>query len=191
MTALDPPLVSPRPQVGSGATVWLTGLPGAGKSTISSLAAELFVSAGQAVYVLDGDKLRTGLNADLGFDRAAREENNRRVGEVANLFTDAGLIVIGALISPYASDRERVRSVHDAAGNRFFEIHVATTLDVCQERDPKGLYAKARVGAVKGLTGVDDPYDIPANPDLRIETAGRTPQESAHELFAFVTAALA
>jgi len=135
--------------------------------------------------------LRSGLNADLGFDRNAREENVRRVGEVAHLFADAGIVVIVALISPYAADRDRVRAVHEISNTPFFEIHIATPLDVCQERDPKGLYAKSQKGEVKGLTGVDDPYDIPEVPDHRIVTAGRTPQESANELYEFITSSLA
>jgi adenylyl-sulfate kinase len=191
MTALSSTPLTTGARVGTGATIWLTGLPGAGKSTISELAARQFETAGQATYILDGDKLRTGLNADLGFDRAAREENVRRVGEVARLFADAGLVVIVALISPYATDRQRVRSIHEAAGNAFFEVHIATPLEVCQERDPKGLYAKSQRGEVKGLTGVDDPYDIPDAPDLRIVTAGRTPAESANELYEYVTTSLA
>jgi adenylyl-sulfate kinase len=184
MTAISPP------QVRTGATIWLTGLPGAGKSTISDHVSALFEEAGQATYILDGDKLRTGLNADLGFDREAREENVRRVGEVARLFTDAGMVTIVALISPYAADRERVREIHEAGNNPFFEIHIATPLDECQERDPKGLYAKSAKGEVKGLTGVDDPYDIPDAPDLRIVTSGRTPKESATELYEFITSSL-
>jgi bifunctional enzyme CysN/CysC len=191
MTALSPALPTGRPQVGTGTTVWLTGLPGAGKSTISDLTSQLFENAGQATYILDGDKLRTGLNADLGFDRQAREENVRRVGEVARLFADAGIVVIVALVSPYATDRDRVRTIHEATNTPFFEVHIATPLDVCQERDPKGLYAKSQTGEVKGLTGVDDPYDIPTAPDLRITTADRSPQESANELYAFITSSLA
>jgi bifunctional enzyme CysN/CysC len=190
MTALTSSSLAARPQVGAGATIWLTGLPGAGKSTIASLTSQLLESAGRAAYVLDGDKLRTGLNADLGFDRSAREENNRRVGEVANLFCDAGLVVIGALISPYAADRDRVRRVHAEVGNRFHEVHIATALDVCRSRDPKGLYARSQAGEVKGLTGVDDPYDVPVAPELRLDTDGRTPQQSAGELFEYIISTL-
>lgn len=186
MTSLSSTPLAARPQVGQGATIWLTGLPGAGKSTISTLVAELLETSGQATYILDGDKLRTGLNADLGFEREDREENVRRVGEVARLFADAGLVVVVALISPYATDRDRVRAVHEAANTPFFEVHIATPLEICQERDPKGLYAKSQKGEVKGLTGIDDPYDVPESPDFRVVTANRTPHESAAELFSFI-----
>jgi len=150
----------------TGATIWFTGLSGSGKSTVAVEVERLLVEAGRAAYLLDGDNLRHGLNADLGFGAADRGENVRRVGEVAKLFADAGLVSVVSLVSPYRSDRNRVRAAHEAAGLRFFEVFVDTPLDVCEARDPKGLYAKARAGQISGFTGVDDPYEAPDSPDL-------------------------
>lgn len=155
---------------GGGLTVWLTGLSASGKSTVAHRAEALLVSSGRAAYVLDGDNLRHGLNADLGFEASDRAENVRRVGEVARLLADAGLVVLVPVISPYAADRDRVRAAHAAAGLDFFEVHVATPLAVCEARDPKGLYARARAGEITGFTGIDDPYEAPETPDLRIDT---------------------
>lgn len=156
----------------TGATVWFTGLSGAGKSTIAEAVEARLVAAGQSTYLLDGDKLRTGLNADLGFDRPAREENVRRVAEVAKLLADAGVLVLAAIISPYAAGREHARRVHQEAGLHFAEVHVATPLDVCEERDVKGLYARARAGRMQGMTGVDDPYESPDAPELTLQGHG-------------------
>lgn len=154
---------------GPGATIWLTGLSGSGKSTIAHRAEELLIDAGNAAYTLDGDNLRHGLNADLGFSAEDRAENVRRVGEVARLMADAGLVVLVALISPYAADRETVRAAHDDAGLDFYEVYVATSLEVSEVRDPKGLYARARAGEIAGFTGIDDPYEAPADPDLVLD----------------------
>ncbi|HEU5112145.1 MAG TPA: adenylyl-sulfate kinase, partial [Acidimicrobiia bacterium] len=131
---------------GKGVTVWMTGLSGSGKSTIAYSAEEMFVQAGRAAYVLDGDNLRHGLNADLGFGAADRSENVRRVGEVARLLADAGLIVLVPVISPFASDRKMVREAHEQASLAFIEVFVDAPLEVCEQRDPKGLYARARAG---------------------------------------------
>ncbi|MDA8044874.1 MAG: adenylyl-sulfate kinase [Actinomycetota bacterium] len=150
----------------TGATIWLTGLSGSGKSTVAVEVERRLVDAGRAAYLLDGDNLRHGLNADLGFGAADRAENVRRVGEVAKLFADAGLVSVVSLVSPYRADRNRVRNSHEAAGLRFIEIFVDTPLDVCEARDPKGLYAKARAGQISGFTGIDDPYEPPDSPDL-------------------------
>ena len=155
----------------SGATVWLTGLSGSGKSTLADAVAQRLLDDGRPAYVLDGDNLRHGLNADLGFSAADRAENVRRVGEVARLMADAGLVVLAPVISPYRADRDRVRAAHDAAALRFLEVFVDTPLELCEERDPKGLYAKARAGELTGMTGIDDPYEPPLTPDLRIEPA--------------------
>ena len=155
----------------SGATVWLTGLSGSGKSTLADAVAQRLLDDGRPAYVLDGDNLRHGLNADLGFSAADRAENVRRVGEVARLMADAGLVVLAPVISPYRADRDRVRAAHDAAELRFLEVFVDTPLELCEERDPKGLYAKARAGELTGMTGIDDPYEPPLTPDLRIEPA--------------------
>lgn len=160
-----------------GVTVWLTGLSGSGKSTVAVEVERLLLAAGRPCYLLDGDNLRHGLNADLGFDRASREENVRRVGEVARLFADAGLVALVPVIAPYAAGRAAVRVAHDAAGLRLIEVHVATSLAVCEGRDPKGLYARARAGLLTGMTGVDDPYEAPTGPDLRL--AGDEPVERA------------
>jgi bifunctional enzyme CysN/CysC len=149
-----------------GATVWFTGLSGSGKSTVAAACERLLLADGRNAYLLDGDNLRFGLNGDLGFSAFDRSENVRRVGEVARLFADAGLVALVPLISPYRADRDRARAVHDAAGLPFYEVHVDTPLDVCEARDPKGLYAKARAGEITGFTGIDDPYEAPEHPDL-------------------------
>lgn len=153
---------------GEGMTVWLTGLSGSGKSTIASCVEAELVRMGRAAYTLDGDNVRHGLNADLGFSAADRSENVRRVGEVARLMADAGLVVLVPVISPYRQDREAVRSAHATVGIRFVEIHVATSLEVCEARDPKGLYTRARAGEISGFTGIDDPYEEPTSPELRV-----------------------
>ena len=149
-------------------TVWFTGLSGAGKSTIAAAVAQRLVAAGRHVTVLDGDEFRRGLNADLGFSAADRSENIRRVGEVARLMADAGMVALVPVISPYRADRDRVRAIHADAGLAFVEVFVDTPLDVCEQRDPKGLYARARAGDLIGLTGVDDPYEAPEAPELRL-----------------------
>ncbi|MEX1270965.1 MAG: adenylyl-sulfate kinase [Acidimicrobiia bacterium] len=156
---------------GRGGTVWLTGLSGSGKSTIAYRLEEQLVSAGRAAYVLDGDNVRHGLNADLGFSPEDRTENVRRVGEVARLMADAGLVVAVPLISPYRADRERVRAAHDAAGIPFIEVWISTPLDVCESRDPKGLYSRARAGLIPSFTGIDAPYEAPSAPELALDTS--------------------
>lgn len=152
----------------SGATVWITGLPSAGKSTLGTAVEEALVAAGRNAYLLDGDDLRRGLCGDLGFARADREENVRRVGELARLLADAGTIAIAALVSPYAEMRAHVRERHRQDGLGFFEVFVDTPVQVCAGRDPKGLYARAYAGTLEGFTGVDDPYQPPSEPELRI-----------------------
>ena len=150
-----------------GATVWLTGLSGSGKSTVANAVAERLLALGRPAYVLDGDNLRHGLNADLGFSAADRAENVRRVGEVARLLADAGLVALVPVISPYRADRDRVRHAHDVAGLLFVEVFVDTPLELCERRDPKGLYRKARAGEFTGMTGIDDPYEPPLRPGSR------------------------
>jgi bifunctional enzyme CysN/CysC len=154
-----------------GATVWLTGLSASGKSSVAVEAERLLVARGRAAYLLDGDNLRHGLNADLGFSAADRTENIRRVGEVARLFADAGVVALVPVISPYAADRARARAIHEAVGLPFVEVFVDTPLAECEARDPKGLYAKARAGEIRGFTGIDDPYEAPTDPDLRLTPA--------------------
>ena len=152
----------------SGATVWLTGLSGSGKSTIAVALEESLLAAGRPCYRLDGDNLRHGLNADLGFSEADRAENVRRVGEVARLFADAGLVALVPVISPYTAGRAAVRGAHERDGLVFLEVFVDTPLDVCESRDPKGLYAKAREGTLTGMTGIDAPYEAPTEPDVHV-----------------------
>ena len=149
-----------------GSTVWFTGLSGSGKSTVAAACERLLVADGRPAYLLDGDNLRHGLNGDLGFSAGDRDENVRRVAEVARLFADAGVVALVPLISPYREARRRARALHEAAGVPFLEVFVDTPLEVCEERDPKGLYAKARAGGLTGMTGIDDPYEAPESPDL-------------------------
>ncbi|MBH0776430.1 adenylyl-sulfate kinase [Nocardia bovistercoris] len=149
-----------------GLTVWLTGLSGSGKSTVAVELERRLVASGRPAFLLDGDNLRHGLNSDLGFSDADRGENIRRVGEVAKLFAEAGVVAVVSLISPFAADRDRVRAAHVAAGIPFVEVFVDTPLAVCEERDPKGMYAKARAGEIRGFTGIDAPYEAPVEPDL-------------------------
>jgi len=160
-----------------GATVWLTGLSGSGKSTLASALEHRLVVSGRPAYRLDGDNVRCGLNSDLGFDRAGRDENVRRVAEVACLFAESGLVAVVALISPYAEARRLARERHESAGIAFIEVHVATPVALCASRDPKGLYARAQTGAVASLTGIDDPYEEPASPELVV--AGDAPLDES------------
>jgi bifunctional enzyme CysN/CysC len=155
---------SDRPSL--GATIWFTGLSGSGKSTVATAVERALVQAGRPAYVLDGDNLRLGLNGDLGFTAADRAENVRRVGHVASLLADAGVVALVPLISPYRTDRDRVRALHEAAGLHFLEVFVDTPIELCEQRDPKGLYKKARAGEITGFTGIDDPYEAPAAPEL-------------------------
>jgi bifunctional enzyme CysN/CysC len=173
---------------GSGMTVWMTGLSGSGKSTIAYLAEETLVASGRAAYVLDGDNLRHGLNSDLGFAPEDRAENVRRVGEVARLMADAGLVALVPVISPFAADRKMVRESHEQAGLGFIEVFVDAPLEVCEERDPKGLYARARAGEITDMTGVDSPYEPPEDPNLSLDTETFSPRELAERLVAEVMA---
>jgi bifunctional enzyme CysN/CysC len=162
---------------GHGVVVWITGLSGSGKSTVGVAAEQVLVGAGRAAYLLDGDNLRHGLNADLGFSEEDRRENVRRVGEVAALVADAGLVAIVPVIAPYRSARDDVRRRVEDAGIRFLEVWMATPLEVCEERDPKGLYAQARAGELTGLTGLDAPYEPPERPELVLGLDGATVAE--------------
>jgi adenylyl-sulfate kinase len=170
----------------AGATVWLTGLPASGKSTIGAALEEHLVREGRFAYLLDGDNLRHGICGDLGFSREDRARNVARAGELARLFADAGAIAIVALISPFAHTREDVRERHEHCGLPFIEVHVATPLEVCIARDPKGLYARCAAGELTHLTGVDDPYEPPADPEVRL-----TDQISVAEAVQAVARALA
>jgi bifunctional enzyme CysN/CysC len=172
--------------IGRGATIWMTGLPASGKSTIARMIEERLVVSGRPAYRLDGDNLRHGLNADLGFGHADRTENVRRAAHVARLFADAGVIAVVSLISPYAGDRALAREIHVASQLPFLEVFVDTPIEECERRDPKGLYAKARCGEVKYMTGIDDPYEPPANPDVVV----RTCEENTPTAVARILAAL-
>jgi adenylylsulfate kinase len=161
-----------------GAVVWLTGLSGAGKSTIAqALERELF-ERNINVYVLDGDNVRHGLNSNLGFSQVDRVENIRRVAEMANLMADSGQVVVTAFISPYRSDRARAREIALEGGNDFVEVFVDAPLEVCEQRDPKQLYKKARAGEIKEFTGIDAPYEAPDDPEIVTRTADATLEES-------------
>ena len=171
----------------TGATVWLTGLPSAGKTTVATALAERLAAQGRRVEVLDGDEIRTFLSAGLGFSRADRDTNVQRIGFVAELLASHGVIVLVPVIAPYADSREAVRARHQAAGTGYLEVHVATPVEVCSERDVKGLYARQAAGKITGLTGVDDPYEAPETPDLRIETHEQSVEESAAALSALLS----
>lgn len=150
-----------------GATIWVTGLSGSGKSTLGMAVESALVKAKRAAFVIDGDNVRHGLNADLGFSSDDRKENVRRVGEVAALMAHAGIVVIVTLISPFTADRDRARKIHEEQGLAFFEVFVDTPLEECIRRDSKGLYSKALSGELPGFTGIDAPYERPSAPDLR------------------------
>ncbi len=161
-----------------GGTIWLTGLSGSGKSTIAlGLASEL-LRRGVHAYRLDGDELRRGLCRDLGFSAEDRNENIRRAGEVARILADSGSIVVASFISPYEAGRRDCRRVHESSGITFLEVFVDTPIEVCERRDPKGLYSKARAGEIRGFTGVDDPYERPKDPDLVIHPEEQTVDQS-------------
>jgi bifunctional enzyme CysN/CysC len=165
--------------------VWFTGLSGSGKSTVASALASMLNQRGRAHYLLDGDNLRHGLNGDLGFDEAGRTENVRRVAEVARLFADAGLVALVPVISPYRAGRDHARVIHAEANLPFLEVYMATPLDECERRDPKGLYAKARRGELPGMTGVDDPYEPPLSPEFEFDH-GTDPVAAAHTIATYL-----
>ena len=150
-------------------TVWFTGLSGSGKSTLAFALEEALLERGVAAYVLDGDNVRFGLNRDLGFSPEDRTENIRRIGEVCRLFQDAGIVVLTAFISPYIADRDQVRAIHPEG--TFIEVYVDTPLDVCEARDPKGLYVKARAGEIPDFSGISAPYEPPPSPEITIHTS--------------------
>ena len=152
---------------GEGLTIWFTGLSGSGKSSVAVEVERQLLAIGRPAYLLDGDNLRQGLNGDLGFSADDRDENVRRVAHVARLFADAGVVALVPLISPYRAARQLARQLHDAAGLRFLEVFVDTPIEICEARDVKGLYAKARAGEITGMTGVDDPYEKPVEPEFR------------------------
>jgi adenylylsulfate kinase len=168
-----------------GFTLWMTGLSGSGKSTITEVLIDEFEDRDLPLEVLDGDVVRENLSKGLGFSKEDRDTNITRIGFVADLLSRNGVPVITAAISPYRETRDNARKLHEGKG-RFVEVFVATSLEDCEERDTKGLYAKARSGEIKEFTGISDPYEEPENPELRIETADKTPEENAQEILAYL-----
>tara|TARA_A100001037_G_scaffold246463_1_gene228193 strand:+ start:295 stop:909 length:615 start_codon:yes stop_codon:yes gene_type:complete len=167
-----------------GVLLWLTGLPSSGKSTIAYTVEHALVNRGHLAYVLDGDNIRFGLNKNLGFSAEDRAENIRRIGEVGKLFVDGGYITLASFVSPYREDRDGVRAL--MADGDFAEIFIDTPVELCEERDPKGLYKKARAGEIPNFTGVSDPYEAPENAEMVIKTATGTPEEAAAQILAML-----
>lgn len=161
--------------------MWFTGLSGSGKSTIANLVEKRLYADGRHTYILDGDNVRHGLNRDLGFTEAERVENIRRVAEVAKLMVDAGLIVLVSFISPFRAERRLARDLF--APGEFVEVFVDTPLEECEQRDPKGLYAKARAGQLKNFTGIDSDYERPEHPDVHVRTSGQSPETTAAQVY--------
>jgi adenylylsulfate kinase len=167
-----------------GTLVWLTGLSASGKSTIAFTVEHALVQRGHLAFVLDGDNVRHGLNKNLGFSEEDRMENIRRIGEVGKLYVDTGIITLTSFISPYRRDRDANRALLQP--DEFIEVFVTAPIDVCEERDPKGLYKKARAGEIKGFTGIDDPYEEPLNPELVIHTDKVSPQEASVQIISLL-----
>jgi len=169
------------------AILWFTGLSGSGKSTLANAVNQALFERGLACYVLDGDNIRHGLCKDLGFSDADREENIRRIGEVSKLFLEAGVVVLTAFVSPFKADRDRARALVSAGD--FVEIHCAADLTVCEQRDTKGLYAKARAGEIKEFTGISSPYEAPESPELRVDTGSQSLEQSVEQVLAYLSQA--
>lgn len=169
-----------------GITLWFTGLSGSGKSTVAIALEHTLINAGVPCYRLDGDNIRRGLNKNLGFSAEDRAENIRRISEVCVLFNDAGIVTLSSFISPYKKDRDACRELHKAAGLEFAEVFVDTPLDVCEGRDPHGLYKKARAGELKGFTGIDDPYEAPEKPEIVLPTHKLSVEASVKQLAAYL-----
>ena len=167
-----------------GAVLWFTGLSGSGKSTIGHRVERMLIERGAFAYVLDGDNIRHGLNSDLGFAPEDRVENIRRIGEVSRLFADAGALVVSAFISPYRKDRDRIRAL--VPKGEFVEVFVDTPLEICEARDPKGLYKKARAGEISNFTGLDAPYEAPASPEVHLRTANLSVDEAASQVVRYL-----
>jgi adenylylsulfate kinase len=167
-----------------GVTVWMTGLSASGKSTIACILEQMLLHKKKHAYRLDGDNIRMGLNKNLGFSAEDRAENIRRIGEVARLFTDAGVIAITSFISPYKKDRDAVRAANKPG--EFIEVYVNVSLEAAEKRDPKGLYKKARAGQIKGFTGIDDPYEAPEKAEIVIETESTAPADAAQQILAYL-----
>ncbi|CAH0527237.1 adenylyl-sulfate kinase [Vibrio hippocampi] len=164
------------------AVLWFTGLSGSGKSTVANAVESKLLSLGKHSYLLDGDNVRHGLNKDLGFSDDDRVENIRRIGEVAKLFVDSGTLVLSAFISPFISDRQQARDLLEAG--QFLEVFIDTPIEICEQRDPKGLYKKARAGEIKNFTGIDSAYEAPVNPEIHVQTADKSVEECAEYVVA-------
>ena len=169
-----------------GVTLWMTGLSASGKSTIAVALEQVLLQQGRHAYRLDGDNIRHGLNKNLGFSAEDRAENIRRIGEVSKLFAEAGILTIASFISPYKADRDIVRKLHDDANLPFAEIYVDIPLEVAEQRDPKGLYKKARAGEIKGFTGIDDPYEAPEKAELHLRTDKLSVEDSVREILSYL-----
>ncbi len=169
-----------------GATIWFTGLSACGKSTIAFTLEHALVERSHLAYVLDGDNVRHGLNKNLGFSPADREENIRRIGEVSKLFADAGVLTCTSFISPYRADRDKAREIHEADGLPFIEVYVKASVELCEQRDPKGLYKKARAGEIPEFTGISAPYEEPLKAEIVLETEQLSPQEAAQQVLDYL-----
>jgi adenylylsulfate kinase len=169
-----------------GATIWFTGLSASGKSTIAYTLEHALIERGLLAYVLDGDNIRHGLNKNLGFSPEDRTENIRRIGEVAKLFADAGVLTCTSFISPYRADRDQVRKIHEDGSLPFIEVYVQASIDLCEQRDPKGLYKKAKAGEIKEFTGISAPYEEPLKPELVLDSGAVTPQQAAQLLLEYL-----
>ena len=165
-----------------GATLWFTGLSGSGKSTIAVELEGILNEMGVLAYRLDGDNVRLGINRNLGFSADDRTENIRRIGEIAKLFVDAGVIALSSFISPYRADRDQVRALHDEADMDFIEVFVDCSLQAAESRDPKGLYRKARAGEIKNFTGIDDPYEEPTRPEIHLHSDRQTLEQEVNQI---------
>lgn len=169
-----------------GATLWFTGLSGSGKSTIAVAVEKALYRLGKLSYRLDGDNIRLGINKNLGFSADDRTENIRRIGEISKLYCDTGIITLNSFISPYRADRDQVRQIHEDGGYNFIEVHVNCSLECAEERDPKGLYKKARAGEIKNFTGIDDPYEPPLNPEIVLNTDEMTLEEEVEKILDYL-----
>ena len=170
----------------AGATIWFTGLSGSGKSTVAVALEKVLHAQGRLSYRLDGDNVRLGINKNLGFSAEDRAENIRRIGEIAKLFVDTGVIALSSFVSPYRADRDLVRKLHEDAGMAFIEVYVEVPLAVAEQRDPKGLYKKARAGQIKNFTGIDDPYEAPEKPELVLHTDKMSLEQEVEALLALL-----
>lgn len=169
-----------------GATLWFTGLSGSGKSTVAVAVEKALFERGHLSYRLDGDNIRLGINKNLGFSAEDRSENIRRIGEIAKLFADTGVITLSSFISPYCVDRDRVREIHEAGDLTFIEVFIDCSLEEAEKRDPKGLYKKARAGEIKNFTGIDDPYEAPKNAEIHLKTDSMTLEEEVAAVLAYL-----